>query len=128
MSCCVTIRRHCTAYRTHVVETWRMTCFAIALGIHSPNRRCGRREESEHRSALRRAPAFQTIATLCQLAAEARIGGQTSPTEVLRDATLAPLQSFQAQEKPEKGGKGRAQRQVIGYRLGRLSPRRPSCE
>lgn len=71
-----------------------------------------RREESETRSAVRKAPAFQTMAMLCQLAAEARINGQASSVEVLGTATLAPLQSLQAQEKPEKGGRGRAQRQV----------------
>lgn len=71
------------------------------------------REESEHRSAVRRIPAFQTMATLCQLAAEARVGGQPSPAEVLREATVAPLQSLQAQERPEQKGKGRSHRQVI---------------
>ncbi|CAM9299340.1 unnamed protein product, partial [Hapterophycus canaliculatus] len=72
------------------------------------------REESEHRSAVRQIPAFHTLATLCQLASMAGVGGQPSPVEVLKDATLAPLRSFQAQEKPEKGAKskGRALRQA----------------
>lgn len=71
------------------------------------------REESEHRSAVRRIPAFQTMATLCQLAVVAGVGGQPSPLELLRETTVAPLQSFQAQERPERGGKGRSHRQVI---------------
>lgn len=71
------------------------------------------REESEHRLAVRRIPAFQTMATLCQLAAEAKVVGQPSPSEVLREATVAPLQSLQAQERPEQKGKGRSHRQVI---------------
>lgn len=43
------------------------------------------------------------------------VGGQPSPVEVLREMTLAPLKSLQAQERPERGGKskGRALRQVI---------------
>ena len=73
------------------------------------------REETEHRSAVRQMPAFHTVATLCQLASECGIGGQPSPVAVLRDTTLAPLDSFQAQERPEKKGKGkgRAYRQVF---------------
>lgn len=73
-----------------------------------------RREETEHRSAVRKIPAFYTVATLCQLASEGGVGGQPSPVDVLRDTTLAPLQSFQAQERPEKKGKGkgRAYKQV----------------
>lgn len=72
------------------------------------------REESEHRSAVRQIPAFHTVATLCQLASVFAVGGHPSPVEVLRDATLAPLRSFQAQERPERGGKskGRALRQA----------------
>eukprot|EP00752_Nemacystus_decipiens_P001833 g1768.t1 len=71
------------------------------------------REESEHRSAVRQIPAFHTLATLCQLASVAGVGGHPSPVEVLRDSTLAPLKSFQAQERPERGAKskGRALRQ-----------------
>lgn len=78
--------------------------------------RC-RREESEHRSALRQIPAFHTLATLCQLASVSGIGGQPTPVEVLRDSTLAPLRSFQAMERPERGGKGkgRALRQVRAF-------------
>lgn len=84
------------------------------FGPHAiyPERLC--REESEHRSAVRQLPAFHTLATLCQLASVAGVGGHPSPVEVLRDSTLAPLKSFQAQERPEKGAKskGRAFRQV----------------
>lgn len=61
---------------------------------------------------MRRIPAFQTMAILCQLAAEAGVGGQPPPVEVLREATMTPLRSFQAQERPEHGGKGRSHRQV----------------
>lgn len=83
----------------------------------SPERRTSAldcREESEHRSAVRQIPAFHTLATLCQLASVAGVGGHPSPVEVLRDSTLAPLKSFQAQERPARGGKskGRALRQV----------------
>lgn len=72
------------------------------------------RDESEHRLAVRKIPAFQTLATLCQMASDAGIGGLPSPVEVLREATLAPLQACQAQGRPEKGSKekGRAHRQV----------------
>lgn len=72
------------------------------------------REESEHRVAVRQIPAFHTVATLCQLASESGIGGHPSPVEVLRETTLSPLRSFQAQERPDRGGKGkgRAHRQV----------------
>lgn len=73
-----------------------------------------RREETEHRSTLRQIPAFQTLAMLCQLASEAGVGGQPSPVEILKDVTLARLKSFQAQDRPDRGskGKGRAHRQV----------------
>ncbi|CAM9528352.1 unnamed protein product, partial [Ectocarpus sp. 4 AP-2014] len=71
------------------------------------------RQESEHRSSVRQIPAFHTVATLCQLASISGVGGQPSPVEVLRETTLTPLRSLQAQERPEKGGKtkGRALRQ-----------------
>lgn len=72
------------------------------------------RLESEHRSSVRQIPAFHTVATLCQLASVSGVGGQPSPVEVLKETTLTPLRSFQAQERPERGGKtkGRALRQV----------------
>ncbi|CAN0014848.1 unnamed protein product, partial [Ectocarpus sp. 12 AP-2014] len=71
------------------------------------------RQESEHRSSVRQIPAFHTVATLCQLASVSGVGGQPSPVEVLRETTLTPLRSLQAQERPERGGKtkGRALRQ-----------------
>lgn len=94
--------------------------FDVSSGPRPTHRYCDRcperlyREESEHRSAVRQIPAFHTLATLCQLASVAGVGGHPSPVEILRGSTLAPLKSFQAQERPEKGGKskGRAFRQV----------------
>lgn len=70
------------------------------------------REEAEHTSALRQIPAFQTLAIVCNVAFKAGVRGQPSPIDVLREATSAQLQSLQAQERPERLSKSRAQRQV----------------
>lgn len=129
---------HCLREFFHSLSVSNVFCFCFCFVCvlppcyAKPNRNAPRatREETEHRLAVRQMPAFHTVATLCHLASECGIGGQPSPVDVLRDTTLAPLESFQAQERPEKKGKGkgRAYRQVFFvcflHFLGNLSFRR----